>query len=143
MRAMNRTLTATTPPYPRALPGSYVRGRETYASLAEFVLADPRRALSHERDVGLGWERDGCLHRAAVVLATRELYLCQLGPPEQGGGHVRVLATLPRARAVDDLLGGWRDAHGEPDSLDWLLERVAARAPAPALAGASSRGSPG
>ncbi|HZN89149.1 MAG TPA: hypothetical protein VFB44_09250 [Thermoleophilaceae bacterium] len=115
-----------TPPFPRARPGSYRTRAEAYPSALEFGLAVPVRAGSHERDVGLGWCRDGVLYRCAVVLATREVYLCQLGPPDSGGGHVRVLGTLPPGRTINDVFDGWAEAHGAPDSLDWLLGRATA-----------------
>ena len=54
-------------------------------------------------------------------------------------------ACSPRSRAghaVDDLLGGWQDAHGEAESLEWLLARAAAWSSGPALGGAYSSGSP-
>jgi hypothetical protein len=113
-----------TPPFPRARPGSYRTRAEAYPSALEFGLAVPVRAGSHERDVGLGWCRDGVLYRCAVVLATMEVYLCQLGPPESGGGHVRVLGTVPPGRTVGDVFEGWEEAHGQPDSLGWLLGRA-------------------
>ena len=81
----------------------------------------PPGLLSH----ALGGLPLGVLYRCAVVLAPREVYLCQLGPPERGGGHVRVLGTLPPGRAIDDVFDGWAEAHGAPDSLDWLLRRAA------------------
>ena len=67
-----------------------------YDSLSAFYRADPARVHSRERDVGLWWREDAQdpLHRAAWVSDTGELYLVRLGPVEQGGGTVEMLATV-------------------------------------------------
>ena len=98
-----------------------------YRSLANFYRADPRRVHSRERDVGLWWreEADGPLHRAAWVSDTGELYLVRLGPAEQGGGRVEVLATIAERERLERVLEGWRERCGEPRSLSWLRERAA------------------
>ncbi|HLB21227.1 MAG TPA: hypothetical protein VK605_03915, partial [Solirubrobacteraceae bacterium] len=69
---------------------------QRYDSLTAFYAANPRRAHSRERDVGLWWREDahGPLHRAAWVSDTGELYLVRLGPVEHGGGKVEILATV-------------------------------------------------
>jgi hypothetical protein len=114
------------------------RTRSTrYRSLTNFYTADPRRVHSRERDVGLWWREDvdGPLHRAAWVDDTGELYLVRLGPPEQGGGEVEVLANVEDGERLDRVLEGWRERCGEPRSLTWLRERLrrsgAARARVP------------
>jgi len=56
-----------------------------------------------------------------------EVYLCQLGPVEEGGGHVRVLGRLRPGDEIAEVLSGWEDAHAQPDSLGWLLERAGGR----------------
>jgi hypothetical protein len=98
-----------------------------YGSLADFYRADPRRVQSRERDVGLWWREDvhGPLHRAAWVSDTGELYLVRLGPAEQGGGQVEVLATVAERERLESVLEGWRERCGEPRSLTWLRERAA------------------
>jgi hypothetical protein len=98
-----------------------------YGSLASFYTADPRRVDSRECDVGLWWREapDGPLHRAAWVSDTGELYLVRLGPPEQGGGRVEVLATIAEHERLERVLEGWRERCGEPRSLTWLRERAA------------------
>jgi hypothetical protein len=114
-------MTATThPPRPRRpLP-------RRYGSLASFYAADPRRAGSRELDIGLWWRdrADGPLHRAAWVSDTGELYLVRLGPTEQGGGEVEVLATVAEHVWLESVLVGWREQCGGPRSLEWLRERV-------------------
>jgi hypothetical protein len=98
-----------------------------YSSLTSFYTADPRRVASRECDVGLWWREapDGPLHRAAWVSDTGELYLVRLGPPEQGGGQVEVLATISEHERLEHVLEGWRERCGKPRSLTWLRERVA------------------
>jgi hypothetical protein len=104
----------------------YIRpGR--YGSLNSFYAADARRARSRERDVGLWWreDADGPLHRAAWVNDTGELYLVRLGPTEQGGGQVEVLAIVADGERLERVLEGWRERCGQPRSLMWLRERAA------------------
>ena len=98
-----------------------------YGSLRDFYAADPRRVHSRERDVGLWWrdEAEGPLHRAAWVGDTGELYLVRLGPSEQGGGQVEVLASVADGERLERVLEGWRERCGEPRSLSWLRERAA------------------
>jgi hypothetical protein len=98
-----------------------------YGSLTSFYTADSRRVASREHDVGLWWREtpQGPLHRAAWVSDTGELYLVRLGPPEQGGGQVEVLATIAERERLEHVLEGWRERCGEPRSLTWLRERAA------------------
>jgi ribosomal protein S21 len=97
-----------------------------YGSLQSFYMADERRVHSRECDVGLWWREsaDGPLHRAAWICDTGELYLARLGPPEQGGGRVEVLAIVAEHEQLEQALVGWRKRCGEPQSLAWLRERA-------------------
>jgi hypothetical protein len=97
-----------------------------YRSLTHFYTADERRVRSRERDVGLWWREraDGPLHRAAWVNDTGELYLVRLGPPDQGGGEVEVLATVADHECMESVLEGWREQCGRPRSLTWLRVRA-------------------
>jgi hypothetical protein len=114
-------VTATThpPQLRRPLPARY-------GSLESFYAADPRRVGSRELDIGLWWREraDGPLHRAAWVSDTGELYLVRLGPVEDGGGEVEVLATVSEHVWLESVLEGWRERCGRPRSLTWLRERV-------------------
>ncbi len=98
-----------------------------YDSLSAFYRADSRRVHSRERDVGLWWREhaQGPLHRAAWVSDTGELYLVRLGPVEQGGGSVEILATVADGERLEQVLDGWRERCGEPRSLSWLRRRAA------------------
>ncbi|HTZ85684.1 MAG TPA: hypothetical protein VMB05_03360 [Solirubrobacteraceae bacterium] len=97
-----------------------------YGSLHSFYAADSRRARSREQDVGLWWREsaEGPLHRAAWVCDTGELYLVRLGPREQGGGRVEVLASVAEQEQLERALAGWRRRCGEPQSLSWLRARA-------------------
>jgi len=97
-----------------------------YPSLASFYNADERRLNSRERDIGLWWRegQDDPLHRAAWVAETGELYLVRLGPPEEGGGRVEVLARVEEQDRLERALSGWRERCGQPRSLNWLRARV-------------------
>jgi hypothetical protein len=94
--------------------------------MARFYAADPRRRASRERDVGLWWRdaADGPLHRAAWVCDTGELYLVRLGPSEEGGGEVELLARVEDGERLERALAGWRERCGAPRSLSWLRERA-------------------
>jgi hypothetical protein len=111
-----------------------VSRHERYESLACFYNADERRLRSRELDVGLWWREhaDGPLHRAAWVSDTGELYLVRLGPADDGGGLVEVLAQVEDRALLDGVLDGWRERCGEPRSLQWLRARAALTAPASA-----------
>ncbi len=100
---------------------------EQFSSLVAFYNADHGRLASREQDVGLWWRdgSDGPLHRAAWIQETGELYLVRLGPPEQGGGRVEVLARVSDAERLERMLSGWRERCGEPGSLQWLRSRSA------------------
>ncbi len=103
------------------------KAAQRYPSLRDFYNADPARLSSRERDVGLWWREraDGPLHRAAWIADTGELYLARLGPREEGGGGVEVLARVADAERLERMLGGWRERCGEPGSLQWLRRRSA------------------
>jgi hypothetical protein len=125
--AMRQTEQARRAPRARN-SGRKRRARPTrYSSLTSFYTADPRRVASREHDVGLWWREtpQGPLHRAAWVSDTGELYLVRLGPPEQGGGQVELLATVAERERLEHVLEGWRERCGEPRSLTWLRERAA------------------
>ncbi len=100
---------------------------QRYPSLSSFYLADQRRIASREIDIGLWWREgeQGALHRAAWIHDTGELYLARLGPPEDGGGEVELLATVVDEQRLQQALQGWREACGQADSLAWLRQRVA------------------
>jgi hypothetical protein len=115
---------AEPPPLMRAASGAYAAGPDAYASLIDFAAADARRITSRERDVGLVWREGERLFRAALVEDTRELYVVQLGPPSEGGGHVEVLGGVAPGADLDAILEGWRDAAHRPDSLRWLRAQL-------------------
>lgn len=98
-----------------------------YRSLTGFYHADPRRVSSRELDVGLLWREgvSGPLHRAAWVCDTGELYLVRLGPLQEGGGQVEVLAVVEDRERLEHVLEGWRTECGRPNSLAWLRQRAA------------------
>jgi hypothetical protein len=98
-----------------------------YQSLSNFYRGDDRRLASRERDFGLWWREgsDGPMHRAAWIYDTGELYTVRLGPHEDGGGEVEVLAVTAALDEIEGALSDWRGACPTPDSLRWLHGRAA------------------
>jgi hypothetical protein len=92
-----------------------------------FYAADPRRARSAERDLGLTWRSaKGATYRAAWIVETGELYSVRhSGDTDQA--EVRVLARIG-SDALERALAGWRRicAASQPGSYEWLVERAAA-----------------
>jgi hypothetical protein len=121
-------LPAEPPPLVCAANGSFADGPDSYASLIDFAAADARRLTSRERDLGLVWRDGDRLFRAALVEDTRELYVVQLGPAGDGGGHVEVLGTVAAGADLDGMLDGWRDVARRRDSFRWLRAQLDAAA---------------
>ena len=130
MKAMT-SLEPTSPTFVTAASGSYRNGAATFASLTEFTCARPERVQSRECDYGLAWRDGPNVYRAAWIADTGELYIVQLGEPEDGGGHVELLATGGDLEQTRRALLGWRSACGHEESLSWLRERAGRRLPAP------------
>ena len=104
--------------------------------MRSFYAADPRRAPSLERDLGLNWRSaHGATYRAAWIADTQEVYSVRhSGNAEEA--EVRVLARLA-PEVLERALAGWRRISelGEPGSYEWLVERLrgAIRDAAPAF----------
>ena len=100
----------------------------TYLSWQNFEAADPARAASPERDLGLVWRsvRGDATYRAAYVAATGELIAVRHGVPPEGG-RVVLLGRMA-AEEVDRRLDGWEDVVGEPASFEWLVQHAAPHA---------------
>lgn len=115
--------------------------------IREFYAGDPRRRESAETTYGDGWTASTDPHatyRLSWVSETGELYAVR--EPHPGGLFARyldqldvdqadvseltveVLATERDGARLTELLGGWQDAEGEPDSLAWVRARVPAGA---------------
>ena len=110
-------------PIVAAAPGSYRAGPLTYPSIAAFVREDSARLHSPELDLGLHWRDRGSLYRAAWIEDTGEVYLVQLGAPDEGGGHVELLAGGLMWAELEAALRGWREAHDQSE-LQWLRDRL-------------------
>lgn len=107
-----------------AAPGSYPADELTYSSIAAFVREARARLHSPELDLGLHWRDRGALYRAAWIEDTGEVYVVQLGAPDEGGGHVELLAAGLNREELERALSGWRDAHDRHE-LQWLRDRLA------------------
>jgi hypothetical protein len=112
-------------PLPSAAAGTYEERTPTYRSIGAFIGERRQRLYSRERDMGLRWREGTAIYRAAWVEDTGELYLVQLGTPDEGGGHVELLAAGLKLEELEPALAGWREAQDGGDrSLDWLRDRV-------------------
>jgi hypothetical protein len=110
--------------------------RDMTAGLRAFYAADPRRASSAERDLGLRWRSaSGATYRAAWIAETQELYSVRHSGVAEDA-EVTVLARIG-AQMLERALAGWRRIcdSDQPGSYEWLLERAqsAWRAAAPAF----------
>lgn len=131
----------------------------THSSIEAFYAEDTRRRRSPERRFGRQWYAGGSTsvtHRVSYVDATGELYaiansgadrnkvalLAQLqtSPCENcdagvvdGEACVECGGSLLSRYLVEAALYGWQTAVGTPDSIAWLLERIATRGRGPTV----------
>ena len=111
--------------------------------IEEFYDADDRRRRSAEIELGTEWrDKAGVRYELNWVEDTGELYVMREPAPYQwedpfGGIHVNVseeapadgmtVAVVARIATHDQLrqvLAGWEDAMGRPDSTGWLEARL-------------------
>jgi hypothetical protein len=114
------------PDVPRAEPQSFPAADNTYASMDDFVRADPSRLTSREVDYGVLWRERRAVdrsYRAAWIEDTGELYVVQAGAPSAGGGHVEVLGATDRD-GVEAALRGWQSHCREEGSIQWIRRRA-------------------
>jgi hypothetical protein len=116
-------------------------------TIREFYDADPRRR-GPDRRLGDGWNTDltpGVGYNLYWFPATAELFLMrapkpglvaspagprsdQVRPIQEEDLTVDVLAVLDE-QEVAEALDGWQDVVAQPNSLDWLWDRVKRAAP--------------
>jgi hypothetical protein len=110
---------------PSAAAGTYAERPPTYRSIGAFIGERRQRLYSRERDMGLRWRDGTAIYRAAWIEDTGELYLVQLGTPDEAGGNVELHAAGLKIEELEPALAGWREAQDGGDrSLDWLRDRV-------------------
>ena len=109
-----------------------------FSSIETFYALDERRRRSRELDYGVWWRWQGSTFRVTLVEATGELIAVQLSAPTVrslpfglalvGGEPLRVLvlAIVDGEELAEQLLDGWAEICGRPDSLGWIAERVLA-----------------
>jgi hypothetical protein len=102
-----------------------------FASLLEFYAADAARGSSAEVDYGRPWRTGafGPTYRVAWLQDTGELFAVRLGGIRADGGQVELLAHVPDAGVLADMVAGWSDVCGTFDSMRWLRGRVAVAHP--------------
>jgi hypothetical protein len=111
--------------------------------IEEFYDADDRRRQSAEIELGGDWhDAKGVRYELNWIEDTGELYVMrEPAPPEWadpfGGIHVRiddkatfdsmtvaVVAHIDGRDKVESVLGGWLEAMEQPNSAEWLAERL-------------------
>jgi hypothetical protein len=107
-----------------------------YASLADFLIADPRREGGDQLELG-GWWRavEGGIYSAAWAPGTGELYTVS-----HDSGRVRVIGEPMDRGEVVRRMDGWGNVVGRRASVEWLLAQAAPRVNRSPAAGIGSRG---
>ena len=114
--------------------------------IEQFYDADPRRRPSTEVEFGTEWkDGHGIRYELDWIADTGELYAMREPVPPGwedpfGGIHVRsgdsaptdgmtvtVVANIATRESVEDVLRGWEQAIDQPNSIDWLVQRLATR----------------
>ena len=112
--------------------------------IEEFYDADPRRRPSAEQELGSEWiGADGIQHELNYVEDTGELYVLREPAPhvteDPFGGlrvttppgyenkiTVHVIAKIDSVETVHEILEGWQEHMREPNSAQWLGDRLRA-----------------
>lgn len=90
----------------------------------EFYDQNPERRESEEIEFGFDWQDSaGKRHQLVWVEATGELYTIADGDPPD----VELLGVVETRSRLEDTLAGWQIAMDEPDSVTWVLDRLAGR----------------
>jgi hypothetical protein len=111
--------------------------------IEQFYDADPRRRESDEVEFGREWSgANGVRTELSWVAATGELYamaepveavyMDPVGDTRVGElptelVTVDILGVVADRAAVDQLLDGWERAMGQPNSIQWVRDRLSAR----------------
>ena len=111
-----------------------------------FYDQDPRRRPSEELEFGQDWhDADGARYELSWVRDTGELYSMsepnaaivsdglgdqRLGSLPSDTISVEVLGEIAAEDQLEAALAGWRDAMAQPNSLQWVRDRVAGGAAA-------------
>lgn len=107
-------------------------GQAVQLTSDEFYDGDPARLDSEEVLYGQRWsDEKGIQCEVTWVHDTGELFI--MSAPPRLPLQVEVLADIPTQEEVDRLLDGWEDAMTEPNSIEWVRERVRQRGAAPAV----------
>ena len=115
----------------------------TDVDIEQFYDADPRRRPSTEVEFGTEWkDGHGVRYELDWIADTGELYTMREPVPPGwedpfGGIHVRsgdsaptdgmtvtVVANIATREWVEDVLRGWEQAIDQPNSIDWLVQRL-------------------
>jgi hypothetical protein len=108
--------------------------------IEEFYEADERRRRSEEIELGTEWhDAAGVRYELSWVADTGELYVMRepagkiaedpfgdvfAGATPVDALTVAVVGWVPDRGRVEEVLAGWEDAMGGPDSVTWLASRL-------------------
>lgn len=108
--------------------------------IEEFYAEDERRRRSEEIELGTEWhDADGARYELSWVADTGELYVMReptvpmtedpFGDVFQpkvpvGALTVAVVGWVPDRGGMEEVLGGWEEAMGGPNSVSWIAERL-------------------
>jgi hypothetical protein len=132
---------------------------EVRNDIEAFYAADERRRSSAEIELGQDWyDAQGVRYELSWIEDTGELYVMaeaapsgfvdpfgdQLDPFGRWLGAsvptsslvVRILGRIPSREAVERSLEGWEQAMGQPESTNWIVERLRADGVEPPATGA-------
>ena len=128
---------------PPARPRVVASGTEAKGSamdIEDFYEADERRRRSEEVEMGTEWhDADGARYELSWVADTGELYVMREpdvamttdpfgdvwpGSLRTGSVTVGVVGWIPDHHRLEQVLEGWPEAMGRPDSVSWLAERL-------------------
>jgi hypothetical protein len=132
---------------------------EVRNDIEAFYANDERRRASAEIELGQDWhDANGVRYELSWIEDTGELYVMaeaspsgfvdpfgdQLDPFGRWLGAsvptsslvVRILGRVPSHDKVEQLLDGWEEAMGQPDSTQWIVDRLRAGDVEPPTAGA-------
>jgi hypothetical protein len=108
-------------------------------NIEDFYQEDERRRQSTEVELGDAWTNEsdpGTTYEISWIEDTGEVYAMRVEASSKAAissPNVQLLGKVAQRQELEDLLGGWQDAMGDPGSLTWLKERLKGSVPSDKL----------